>query len=39
MYSVGLLSIGLECFREGWNPFDRVGITMYRVEMLPTVLE
>jgi hypothetical protein len=39
MYSVGLLSLGLECFLEGWNAFDRVGIPMYRVEMLPTVLE
>jgi hypothetical protein len=39
MYSVGLLSIGLECFLEGWNAFDRVGIPMYRVEMLPRGLE
>jgi hypothetical protein len=39
MYSVGLLSLGLECFLEGWNAFDRVGIPMYRAEMLPTVLE
>jgi hypothetical protein len=34
MYSVGLLSIGLECFLEGWNAFDRVGIPLYRVGML-----
>jgi hypothetical protein len=39
MYSVGLLSIGLECFLEGCNAFDRVGIPMCRVEMHSTGLE
>jgi hypothetical protein len=34
-----MLSRELECFLEGWNAFDRVGIPMYRLEMLPTVLE
>jgi hypothetical protein len=34
-----MLWIVLECFLEGWNAFDRVGIPLYRVEMLPTVLE
>jgi hypothetical protein len=29
----------LECFREGWNAFDRVGIPLYRVGMLSTGLE
>jgi hypothetical protein len=24
----------LECFLEGWNSFDRVGITLYRIGML-----
>jgi hypothetical protein len=24
----------LDCFLEGWNAFDRVGIPSYRVEML-----
>jgi hypothetical protein len=24
----------LECFLQGWNAFDGVGITLYRVEML-----
>jgi hypothetical protein len=24
----------LECFPEGWNAFDRVGIPLYRVGML-----
>jgi hypothetical protein len=25
-----MLSIGLECFLEGWDAFDRVGIPLYR---------
>jgi hypothetical protein len=29
----------LECFPEGWNAFDRVGIALYRVGMLSTGLE
>jgi hypothetical protein len=29
----------LECFLEGWNAFDRVGISLYRVGMLYTGLE
>jgi hypothetical protein len=29
----------LECFLEGGNASDRVGIPLYRVGMLPTVLE
>jgi hypothetical protein len=29
----------LECFPEGWNAYDRVGIPLYRVEMLSRVLE
>jgi hypothetical protein len=29
----------LECFREGFNAFERVGIPLYRVGMIPTVLE
>jgi hypothetical protein len=29
----------LECFQEGGNAFDRVGITLYRVGMLSTGLE
>jgi hypothetical protein len=24
----------LKCFLEGWNAFDRVGIPLYRFEML-----
>jgi hypothetical protein len=28
----------LECFLGGWNAFDRVGIPLYRVGMLSTVL-
>jgi hypothetical protein len=34
-----MLSRGLDCFRECWNAFDRVGIPLYRVEMLSTELE
>jgi hypothetical protein len=30
---------GLECFRQSWNAIDRVGIPLYRVEMLYRVLE
>jgi hypothetical protein len=29
----------LECFLEGWNAFDRVGIPLYTVGMLSTELE
>jgi hypothetical protein len=29
----------LECFLEGWNAFDTVGITLYRVGMLSRRLE
>jgi hypothetical protein len=38
MYRFGMLSTvleylyaGLECFLQGWNAFDRVGIPLYRV--------
>jgi hypothetical protein len=34
-----MLSRGLDCFLEGWNAFDSVGIPLYRVEMLSKVLE
>jgi hypothetical protein len=34
-----MLSIRLECFLEGWNAFDKVGIPLYTVEMLSTGLE
>jgi hypothetical protein len=34
-----MLSRGLECFREGWNAFYRVGIHLYRVGMRSTGLE
>jgi hypothetical protein len=33
-----MLSRGLECFLEGWNAFDKVGITLYSVGMLSRVL-
>jgi hypothetical protein len=41
MLSTGLeyLCTGLECFLEGWNTFDRVGIPLYRVGMLSGGLE
>jgi hypothetical protein len=41
MLSTGLeyLCTGLECFQEGWNAFDRVGIPLYTVGMLSTGLE
>jgi hypothetical protein len=29
----------LECFLEGWNAFDRVGIPLYTVAMLSRGLE
>jgi hypothetical protein len=29
----------MECFQEGWNAFDRVGIPLYRVGMPSRVLE
>jgi ABC-type glycerol-3-phosphate transport system permease component len=34
-----MLFKGSECFRRGWNAFDRVGIPLYRGGMLSTVLE
>jgi hypothetical protein len=33
------LCTGLECFLEGCNAFDRVGIPLYMVEMLSRGLE
>jgi hypothetical protein len=33
------LCTGLECFLEGWNAFDKVGIPSYTVEMLSGGLE
>jgi hypothetical protein len=46
LYRVGMLSRGLECFRQywytfvqSWNAFYRVGIPLYRVRMLSTGLE
>jgi hypothetical protein len=33
------LCTALECFPEGWNAFDRVGIPLYRIEMLSAGLE
>jgi hypothetical protein len=33
------LCIELECFLQGWNAFDRVGIPLYRHEMLSRGLE
>jgi hypothetical protein len=39
LYSVEMLSRGLKCFLEDWNAFERVGIPLYRVAMLSTVLE
>jgi hypothetical protein len=29
----------LECFLQGWNAFDSVGITLYRVAILSRDLE
>jgi hypothetical protein len=34
-----MLSTGLECILQCWNSFDRVGISLYRVEMLSRRLE
>jgi hypothetical protein len=34
-----MLSTGLECFLQGGNAFDRVGIPFYRDGMLSTGLE
>jgi hypothetical protein len=34
-----MLSRGLQCFLDGWNAFDRVGIPWYRVGMLSSGLE
>jgi hypothetical protein len=41
MLSTGLeyLYAELECYVQGWNSFDRVGIPLYRVGMLSTGLE
>jgi hypothetical protein len=41
MLSRGLeyLSTELECFLDGWNAFDSVGIPLYRVGMLSAGLE
>jgi hypothetical protein len=41
MLSTGLeyFCTGLECFLQGWNAFDRVGIPLYRAGMLSTGLE
>jgi hypothetical protein len=33
------LCTGLECFLEGWNAFDRVGIPLYTVGIISTGLE
>jgi hypothetical protein len=33
------LCTALECFLDGWNAFDRVGIPLYIVEMLARGLE
>jgi hypothetical protein len=33
------LCTGLECFLQGWNDFDSVGIHLYRVEVLSRGLE
>jgi hypothetical protein len=34
-----MLPTGLECFLEGWNAFDSVGIPLYRCGMLSTEIE
>jgi hypothetical protein len=34
-----MLSTKVECFLQGWNSFDRVGITLYRVGMLSRGME
>jgi hypothetical protein len=39
LYTVGMLSTGLECFLQGWNAFDSVGTPLYRVLMLSRGLE
>jgi hypothetical protein len=41
MLSTGLeyLCTQLECFLQGWNDFDSVGIPLYRVGMLSRELE
>jgi hypothetical protein len=41
MLSTGLeyLCIEMESVLEGWNAFDKVGITLYRVGMLSTGFE
>jgi hypothetical protein len=41
MLSTGMVYLftGLECFLEGWNAFDSVGIPLYRVGMLSRGLE
>jgi hypothetical protein len=32
-WSAGMLSTGLECCLQDWNAIDRVGISLYTVEM------
>jgi hypothetical protein len=34
-----MLSVELECFLECWDAFDRVGVPLYRTEMLSRGLE
>jgi hypothetical protein len=34
-----MLSRGLECFLEGWNAFDRVGVLSIELEYLCTGLK
>jgi hypothetical protein len=34
-----MLSRVLECFQEGWNIIDKVGLPLYMVEMLSRGLE
>jgi hypothetical protein len=38
-YRVGMLSRGLECFRQSWNALDRGRIPLYRGRTLSTELE
>jgi hypothetical protein len=39
LYRVRILYRGLECFLQGWNAFDSVGIHLYSVGMLSIGLE
>jgi hypothetical protein len=34
-----MLSTWLECSRQSWNAFDRVGIPLYRFGMLSSMLD